>query len=520
MAAIETPISRPDRRFVLLAGAAAATLTSGMARAQEAVPGADLSGDGAPFDRTRLVDYARALSKRPYVAPNPALPDGLNGLNYDQYVGIRHRPERAIWGDEPRGFILEPLHRGFVFQTPVHISLVEGGVARKLVYSPARYDFGKLPVPGGNVGDIGFSGVRILATSPDGPPREIAVFQGASFLRAIARGQTFGAMARALSLKTADPRGEEFPQFRALFIERPARNDLIIVHALLDSESVSGVFSYTIRNGDVTLIDTEAAIFPRVALDNVGLAGMQGTYLFSLTERRNIDDFRPSVYEVRGLQMNAGSGEWIWRPVSNPKQLQISSFAMENPRGFGFVMRDRDFNSFQDTDARFEARPTLWVEPIGEWGAGAVQLMEIPSENEIHDNILATWRPREPMAAGSEHFFAYRQHWCWSPPERPQLAMVSGTRIGRAGQQQRRRRFVVDFAGERLATLKPEELQMAFWASNNGAQNLRIIPGTDNRPWRVTFELDPGNETLVEMRLALMNGTAPVSETWLYRWTP
>ena len=519
MAANVTPFSRPDRRSVLLAGAAAGVLTAGKVSAQDAAPGTDLTGDGVPFERTRLVDYARALSKRPYVAPNPAMPDGLAGLNYEQYVGIRHRPERAIWADQPRGFVLEPLHRGFVFQMPVHISLVEGGVARKLVYAPSRYDFGKVPVPASTIGDIGFSGVRILVSSSEAPPREIAVFQGASFLRAIARGQSFGAMARALSLKTADPRGEEFPLFRALFIEKPARDDLIVVHALLDSESVTGVFSYTIRNGDVTLIDTESTIFPRVALDNVGLAGMQATYLFSLTERRNIDDFRPAVYEVGGLQMVTGTGEWIWRPVNNPKQLQISAFAMENPRGFGFVMRDWDFNSFQDIDARFEARPTLWIEPIGEWQAGAVQLLEIPSDNEIHDNILATWRPKEPLAAGSEHFLAYRQHWCWTPPEKPPLATVIGTRIGRAGQQ-RRRRFAVDFASDRLATLKPEDVQLAFWSSNNGAQNLRLVPGMEGRPWRVAFDLDPGNEAQVEMRLALMNGTAPVSETWLYRWTP
>lgn len=508
----------PDRRLLLKTGTAALVLAATGASAQEPLPGADLLTDGASFDRSRLVDYARALSKRPYAAPNPSLPEGLTNLSYEQYVGIKHRPERAIWNDQPRGFVLEPLHRGFIFQAPVQITLVENGRTQRLVYNPTRYDFGRLPAPNANIGDIGFSGVRILVSAPEAPPREIAVFQGASFLRAIARGQTFGTIARALNLKTADPRGEEFPFFRALWIEKPGRDDLIVVHALLDSESVAGVFSYTIRSGDVTLVDTEAAVFPRVTLDSVGLAGMQGTYLFGWTDRRNIDDYRPSVYEVGGVQMVTGNGEWIWRPVTNPKQLQISSFSMENPRGFGFAMRDRSFASFQDHEARFEARPTLWIEPIGEWKAGAVQLVEIPSNDEIHDNIFTMWRPKEPLIAGSEHLFAYRQHWCWSPPERPQLLTVAGTRIGRAPQ--RRRRFVVDFAGETSAPLKVEDVQMAFWASNNGAQNLRLIPAGDNRPLRVTFDLDTGNETQIEMRLALMSGQTPVSETWLYRWTP
>lgn len=513
-----TRVSTPDRRSVLLTGAAALALSASGALAQDAVAGAEIMTDGAPFERALLVNYARALSKRAHVPPNPALPEGLTNLSYEQYVGIRHRTERMLWNDQPRGFVLEPLHRGFIFQAPVQIAIVEGGKSQRVAYSPARYDFGKVPVPSATVGDIGYSGIRILMNTGEGPAREIAVFQGASFLRAIARGQSSGAIARALTLKTGDPRGEEFPFFRALWIERPSRDDLVVVHALLDSESVTGVFSYTIRAGEVTLIDTEAAIFPRVALDNFGLAAMQGTYLFGWTDRRTIDDVRPSVYEVGGVQMITGNGEWIWRPVSNPKQLQISSFSMENPRGFGFAMRDRSFASFQDHDAKFETRPTLWIEPIGEWKAGALQLIEIPSNDEIHDNIIAMWRPKEQLAAGSEHLFAYRQHWCWTAPEKAALVTVSGTRIGRAPQ--RRRRFLVDFAGELPANTKTEDVQIAFWASNNGAQNMRLVPPSDNRPLRVSFDLDTGNETQIEMRLALMNGTAPVSETWLYRWTP
>lgn len=519
MAAEYLTSSTIDRRRVLMTGAAALALATGAGvSAQEVLPGAELFQDGASFDRAKLVDHARALSKKPYVAPNSAMPDGFNALTYEQYSGIKHRMERQVWADPPVGLTLEPLHRGFIYQAPVHLSVIENGQTRKITYSTSRYDFGKLALPAGAVPDIGFSGVRIMLNAPGMPQRDVATFQGATFLRSMARGQSPGVIARALSLKTGEAKGEEFPFFRALWIEKPQRDDLIFVHALLDSESVSGVFSYTIRVGDVTLIDTEAAIFPRVALDNFGLAGMQASYLYGWTDRRAIDDIRPVVHEVAGLQMLAGNGEWIWRPVNNPKQLQISSFASENPRGYGFVLRDRDFTTYQDHDARFELRPTLWIEPIGEWKAGAVQLIEIPSDNEVHDNIIAQWRPKEPLAAGAEYNFAYRQHWCWLPPERPNLAMVISTRIGRAPQK--RRRFVIDYVGERIASLKIADLQAALWSSNNGISNVRILSVTDHRPLRVTFDLDPGSETLVELRLALMAGTEPVSETWLYRWTP
>lgn len=486
--------------------------------AQDALPGADIFVDGAAFEASKLSDYARALAKRPYVAPNPAMPEGLTNLTAELYAGIRPRRERAIWIDNPRGFMIEPLHRGFVFQAPVHLALVEGGTVRKLVYSPARYDFGKVPTPPASIGDIGFSGFRVLAGTPE-QARDVALFQGATFLRAIGQGQVFGAMTRGLSLRTADSRGEEFPFFRAFWIQQPQNDGTLVVHALLDSASVTGVYTYTLRAGEMTIVDTEATLFPRVALESFGIAGMQGTFLFSLMDRRGIDDYRPQVYEVGGLQMQNGNGEWIWRPVSNPKQLQVSVFAANNPRGFGFIMRERDFNLFQDMDARWEARPTIWMEPIGDWQAGALQLIEIPSDNEIHDNVIAAWRPKEPLAAGSEFNFAYRQNWSWWPPERPELATVAATRTGKASNS-RRRRFVVDFVGERLFSVNMADIVPNLWASNSGVQGIRVIPAQESRPFRVIFDLDTGTETLIELRLVLTGAGVPISETWLYRWTP
>ncbi len=508
-----------DRRSALI-GVVAAMAAPGTVLAQAEPPRAiaDPSVDGAAFDRARLIEFARDLARKPFVAPNVTLPDGLGGLNFETYNGIRLRPERALFAGEAGALVVEPLHRGFVFQTPVTLSIVEAGLARRVSYSPAAYDFGKLTPPPSSVGDIGFSGARIMLRGNDGTLRFVAAFQGASLLRSLARGQTAGAISRALSLRTADQRGEEFPFFRSLWIERPGNDDVVIVHALVDSPSATGAFAFTIRIGEVTLVDTEAAIFARVALDNFGIAGMQASFLFGWTDRRGVDDTRTAVHEVSGLQMMAGNGEWIWRPVTNPKQLQVSSFAMANPRGFGLVQRDRAFASYNDHDGRYDLRPSLWIEPIGEWQQGAVQLVEIPSESEVNDNIIALWRPKDPVPAGGEVNLAYRQHWCWSPPERPNLAQVTGTRIGRAAQ--RRRRFIVDLAGDRLAGLKPADLQAALWASNNGISNTRIVPLDGDKSLRVSFDLDPGSETLIELRLALTLANAPVSETWLYRWTP
>jgi glucans biosynthesis protein len=507
-----------DRRQLI--GSAAAALVSGTAGAQQ-LPGAlaflqAILQDGARFDPAIVTEAARLLSKRAFIPPSAPLPDPFNNLNAEAYGGIRHRPERRIWADESRSMVLEPLHRGFVYSAPVSISLVEDGIVRRVVYDPGLYQFGRLTPPA-QMPDVGFSGFRLLASGENG--REIASFQGATFFRSAARGQGMGALARGLAIKTADPRGEEFPIFRAFWIDRPSNDGTIVIHAIADSESATAAFRFTLRANDVTILDTEATIFARVALDHIGIAPIQASFLFGANRRRGVDDFRPSVHEVNGLQMLNGRSEWIWRPLSNPEQLQISSFMDENPRGFGLIQRDRDFASFQDDDQRYELRPSLWIEPIGDWGPGNVQLIEIPSESEVNDNIIAFWRPRATLAAGSETPFAYRQFWSWTPPERPPLAMAVGFRIGR-GSQGRRRRCLVEFAGDMFTPERASEFKLNLSASPGQIINPRLIISSERKSARVLFELDPGGENAVELRLLLESGDKPVSETWLYRWTP
>ncbi len=471
--------------------------------------------DGARFDPAIVVESARLLSKRAFSAPNTALPDPFGAMNHETYNAISHRPERQIWADDNRSLVVEPLHRGFVYNTPVMISLVEDGLVRRVVYDSGRYTFGKL-TPSAQMADIGFSGFRIFSAGDS--PREIASFQGGTFFKSLARGQNMGVVARALAIRTADGRGEEFPVFRAFWMERPAQDGSIVIHAVADSESATAAFRFVIRSQDVTIIDTEATVFARTTLDAVGLCPMQATFLFAANKRRNIDDFRPAVHDVSGLQMLNGRGEWIWRPLNNPEQLQISSFMDENPKGFGLVQRNRDFANYHDDDARFELRPSLWIEPIGDWGQGYVQLIEIPSDSEVNDNVIAFWRPRVPLAAGSETVLAYRQFWCWTPPERPDLATAVSFRIGR-GSSGRRRKCLVEFAGEVFGQEILPEMKLVLGASPGQITQSRLVINMARKSARVHFEIDPGSENATELRLLIESGDKPVTETWLYRWT-
>ncbi len=485
--------------------------------AQEAPHGFILS-EPVNFDPSMVTEAAGALSKQPFKAVPNDLPDAFRDLPYEQYAAIHQRPGTAIWAFENVGFALEPLHRGFIFSAPMQINLVADGKGRRIVYDPAAFDFGKLSVPG-NVGDIGFSGFRVLVQNGD-LFSEIAIFQGASFFRAVARGQNFGTMARAMSIKIADQRGEEFPAIRSVWIERPtlAANALVI-HALISSESVAGAYRFTLRPGEATIIDTECTWFARAAVDNFGLATMSATHLFGAIDERRFDDLRPSVSEVTGLQILTGKGEWLWRPVANRNTLQISTFVDDNPRGFGFLQRDRNFDHYQDDDQHYEARPSLWIEPIGDWSAGGVELVEIPSDSETNDNIIGFWKPKQPLAAGSETSFAYRQFWCWDPPERPPLAITTQSRAGR-GSSPKRRRFIVEFQGDILSLPQnAEAMKPKLDASPGSITLVRAFTSADKKTIRVLFELDPGNEIFSELRLVIEAAGNPISETWLYRWT-
>ncbi len=477
-----------------------------------------LLGDGRKFSAANVLELARILSKRPYQGPVSQLPDLFANLDAEGYAQIKAQQSTFLWEKEGRGFTIEPLHRGFAFQTPTALHVIEDGLIRRIAYERDRFDFGKLNVPE-TLPNLGFSGFRIFGDAQDGPMREVAIFQGATFYRSAARNQVIGATARGLIMKLGDQKGEEFPAFRAFWLEKPSpASDTIIIHALLDSESVTGAYRFTIKSGEVTIIDTEMTLIPRVAVDNYGIGGMTATYYFGPNSRRNIDDVRAAAYEASGLQIKNGNDEWVWRPLNNPQALQISVFVDPSPRGFGLLQRDRDFATFLDDEQAFEKRPTIWNEPIGEWATGSVQLTEIPSDNDVNDNILAYWRPKQPLVPDQEQSFVYRQYWCWQPPERPPLAIVSGTRIGKAGGK--KRRFVVEFNDDRFKLADELTAYKPSISSSIGTlSRIKLSFYPERRLCRVSFDLDPGNDTMSELRLLLTKSDQPVSETWLYRWT-
>ena len=505
------------REFLRLAAGAA--LAASLPPAGLTPAAAEPLGEPSPFGADTVAKMAVALASKPFKEPEAApLPKIFTGLSFDQYASIRLRPGAAIWRDQKLGFSLEPLHRGFVYTTPVGISIVENGMARKVVYDRADFDFGSLKVPP-DLGDLGFSGLRVLKfNSSDHSVEDVAIFQGATFYRARAHAQPFGLTARGLAIRTGDDPGEEFPLFREFWVEKPnPATNTLTMHALMDSPSVTGAFRFTLRPAETTIIDTEMTLIARAAVDKLGFGAMAAAFLFSPLDHRRTDDVRAAAYEAAGLQILTGKGEWLWRPVSNRETLQISAFSDVNPRGFGLLQRSRSFEAFYDDATHWELKPSLWIEPIGDWKEGDLRLLEIPTDSETNENIIAQWRPKAGMAQATVQSVAFRQFWCWSPPSKPPLASCVGSRHGKAGGRQR---FVVEMAGDLFADpAKAAAATADVQASRGQSVSVRLFPYKDRRSVRVLFDLDPGSETYSELRLALKVNDQPASETWLYRWT-
>ena len=503
------------RRDLLTSGAtlAAATLLGAAGEAPAHIP------SPGPFDGAAVRRLAQALSKQPYAAPDTGLPGPIDKLTYEQYRAIAFRPDRALWRDG-LPFQVQFFPRGFLYRPAVEVFEVAGGQATRVPYSPDQFDW---PDPAMRLPDLGFAGFRIHAriNRPDAFT-EAVVFLGASYFRAVAKDQMYGLSARGLAIGTGNPRGEEFARFRAFWLERPAVNaGSLVVHALLDTASTTGAYRFTIRPGEATVFDVESVLYPRADIAEPGLAPLTSMYFFGPPDRRRgdfADDWRPAVHDNDALQMLTGGNEVLWRPLANPVDLQVSAFGDANPRGFGLMQRARAFADYQDLEAQYGRRPSLWIEPIGDWGAGAVDLVEIPTANETNDNIVAFWRPSAPMRKGGEYSATYRMHWGWDAPVQNRLARIAATRAGAGGSGGRA--FVLDLVGDTVKGLPPDaKVRPDITASAGKLGTVFSVPNPETGGWRISFELLPEGAKLVELRCVLAGDAGPLSETWLYRWT-
>ncbi|WP_231564678.1 glucan biosynthesis protein [Paracoccus halophilus] len=474
-----------------------------------------------PFGFEDVASIARELAAKPHEARSAELVGSFANLSYDQYRGIRFRRERDPWAGSG-DFALDLLPPGTIFDAPVDISLVDEGVVIPVRFDPGMFEFDPQLFPDGideeTLGDMGWSGFRIRAplNRPD-VMDEFAVFQGASYFRAVARDTLYGLSARGLAIGTGSPEGEEFPLFREFWIHKPADQDRsVLVHALLDSRSVSGAFEFRITPGADTVFDTRLALFPRQNMSNAGIAPLTSMYWFGPTDRSRVDDYRSAVHDSDGLQMLNGGEQRLWRVLSGHSTLQTSAFMDNDPLGFGLVQRARDFDSYQDAEARYERRPSAWIAPHDGWGKGTVNLIEIPVQNEFNDNIVSFWQPAEPLQAGQRYDFSYLLSFTEEPPDSAPISRVIETMSGRSVNDPNARTYVIDFDLRRFGTKDPVPVIRASSGKVGDAYLLRL---PEQGRMRLAFDYLPEGAKPADLSAVLNGPEGPLSETWIARWT-
>ncbi len=517
MQAVFSSFSLRPRRAALRAVALCSALLGSAAQAQT-------------VDLDHITQLARQRAAQPYSAINVRLPPALEAMNYDQVRDIRWRPDRALWRAEQLPFEAMFFHLGLYQREPVLINEVTAQGTRHIPYRSADFDYGKNAVQPQTWGDLGFAGFRLHHhLNSQAYKDELVVFQGASYFRALGAGQQYGLSARGLAIDTVGGKGEEFPRFTEFWLVRPQAGDAqATVYALMDSPRATGAYRFDIKPGAQTVTTVRARIFVRGGgagpIKTLGIAPLTSMFLFGENQPRK-EDFRPEVHDSDGLMVATGEGEWLWRPLQNPKHPLVTSFATTNPKGFGLMQRDRQWSSYEDVEARYERRPSAWVRPLHNWGAGRVELLQLPTPDETHDNVVAYWVPQQLPPAGTPLEVNYELAWQGDDQQRPPGAWTTQSRKGVGYTQQsaealrKQVQYVVDFTGPSLQDLKADAPVKAVVTSDANGRVLEsgVYRNPVTGQWRMTVRVERlRKDQPIELRAFLQHLQNAVSETWTH----
>jgi glucans biosynthesis protein len=515
-----------DRRDFLTQALAAGIGLAGSGRALAATPSADgpRFGPAKPFSYGTLRARAQALAASPYRSEPPPVPDIIQSIDFDLSQKIKFRPQFALWPKGPGDFPIRFFHLNRYVGEPVRIHVVSGAESRQVLYSPDCFDFGETGLDKKLPRDLGFSGFRVM--NGPGDETDWLAFQGASYFRSSGTQNQYGASARGIAIDTALPRPEEFPRFTDFWLTEAQTPHAVTIYALLDGPSICGAYRIDATRVDGAMMTIHADLFARNGIERMGVAPLTSMFWYGENIASLRKDWRPEVHDSDGLALWTGKGERIWRPLNNPPGVQTNSFLDSNPKGFGLLQRDRNFDNYQDDGAFYGKRPGIWVEPLGEWGEGAVQLVELPTDDEIHDNIVAYWTPHAPVTRGAALPFDYRLFWGSHEPHPPALARVVATRVGRGGVPgqpvpKNRHKFVIDFEGGPLHTMAQRyDVKPIVGLSRGRIENPYVIKVVGTSRWRAFFDVELAGREPLDMRCYLRLGDKTLSETWLYQYFP
>lgn len=486
------------------------------------------------FDFESFSARMQAMAAAPFEPLAVSVPESFQNFDYDAYRLIQFRPEAAKWIDSPSGYRVQAFHLGWLYTEPVKVFELDAGTARPLAFTPDDFTYHDTAVAESARAQEfpGVAGFRLNypLNKPDSYD-ELISFLGASYFRALGRDNIYGLSARGLVLNSWVDLPEEFPRFSEFYLEKPQGQGPLTIYAALDSQSVTGAYRFVITPASdaaqETTIDVTARLYFRTDVKELGVAPLTSMFLYAEANRGGFDDYRPQVHDSNGLLLERESGEIMWRALNNTDSLGNSYLWENNPRAFGLYQRGRDFDSYQDAGAHYERRPSLRIEPQGDWGQGMVRLIEIPARLEADDNIVAFWIPAEPALAGTAREFSYRMIWGNLDPEtNPAMAYVAETRAGAGGvsgveNAANLRKFVVDFKGGELDSLPPETpIDVLATAAGGAVVNSVLSRVEANGVWRLVLDIETTGTAPLELKAYLVGLGRKLTETWLYQWRP
>jgi glucans biosynthesis protein len=499
--------------------------------AQQAAEDGPLLGPAIPFSFENLKAWARLIAGASFRPAEVVRPDILEKIDYDAYQKLKFRPEKTLRLGRDQRFPIQLFHLGHYFREPVRVFIADGGAAREVLYrthlfdSPPDHPARALPH------NVGFAGFRIM--SPDLKTDWLA-FLGASYFRTSGPFGQYGLSARGLAIDTGLPTPEEFPRFTNFWLEASEQDSpRLSIYALLESPSVTGAYRICTerltdsRNVYRIVMEIECELIARKDLQRLGLAPFSSMFWYGEHTRKQAVDWRPEIHDSDGLAIWTGTGERIWRPLNNPGSVTTNTFVDRDIRGFGLLQRDRNFVHYLDDGIFYERRPSVWVEPLEAWGPGALHLLEIPTDDEVHDNIAVYWSPDQPFQAGEQRRYRYRLTWLDDIPFPETLARATGMWTGMGGRPGQKRpqgvrKFVLDWQGPSLSGLgRDDGVELMVTVSRGTVTNAYAHPVVDQRErWRALFDVNVAGPEPVDMRAFLRKGDQPLTETWLYQYFP
>ncbi|MBT2773249.1 glucan biosynthesis protein G [Halomonas sp. ISL-60] len=477
---------------------------------------------------------AEELAQQGYRPPETSLPDELRELSYAEYAQIQFKRDRDVWSGNDAPFTLSFIHEGMHYDSSIQLNSIDSeGEVHGFAYNPDDFTYGDLGISDDvkHSDGVGIAGVRINHTLNGADSNEVMVFLGASYFRAVGRGQVYGLSGRGLAVDTGLSSGEEFPRFSEMWIVEPSPESLYLtIFALLDSPSVTGAYRFVLRPGEGTLVDVQSRLYLRRPVEKLGIAPLTSMYLYGPEQPSSTQHYMPAIHDSNGLLIDDAQNGWLWRPLANPARLMMNRHTTPQLRGYGLMQRGHSFSDYQDIDARYDLRPSAWVEPLNEWGAGSVELIQIPTDNETNDNIVSMWLADEPHEPGTPLAFDYRIIFTTNESRHldPQLAWVEETRRSRGEvirddlvrEPDGTLAFVLDFVGPSLEGIgNGANISVDASVGDNGELAAsRVVHNPATNGWRVFVNVkrNNGNQPL-DIRAKLMLDGKQVSETWYYR---